>query len=56
MNVLHKIRRAIVSQIPGTVANVATEKRQIEHALRADGWSKAAAIAEASRRVGRNRD
>lgn len=50
MNPLSKIRRAILAAVPGTVANVAAEKRRIEKQLRADGWSRRAACAEAAKR------
>jgi len=55
MNIFKKIRRAIVTNIPGSQAqadaNFAKEKRQLEHQLRADGWSRAAAVAEVARRL-----
>jgi hypothetical protein len=35
---------------PGSVRRLAEQKRQLERQLRADGWSKAAAVTEVSRR------
>ena len=44
---LAKLARRIAGFIPGTESNtrskIATEKRQLEKALRADGWSRSQA-------------
>lgn len=37
-------------RVPGSVRRLAEQKRALERKLRADGWSKAAAVAEVSRR------
>lgn len=51
-----KLGRRIAACIPGTEANsrakVAADKRRVEKALRADGWSRAAAKVESAKRVG----
>lgn len=50
-----KLGRRIAACIPGTEANsrakVASEKRALERALRADGWSRAAAKVESAKRI-----
>lgn len=42
--------RDIDPRCPGSRRQLAEQKRRLERRLRADGWSKAAAIAEVSRR------
>lgn len=49
MDTLNKIRCAIVARIPGTVAYEAMTKRRIERELRAAGYSRSHAVAEAAR-------
>jgi len=50
MNTLDKIRRAVIAHVPGSALHLAKNKRLLEKQLRADGWSRAAAVAEVSRR------
>ena len=50
LGLVARIRRWLVSQIPGTAANIARGKARMERALRADGWSRSAALAETVRR------
>lgn len=50
MMTFSKIRRAVAARIPGSEINRAVEKRRLERALRADGWSRAAAKTETQKR------
>lgn len=50
MSILSKIGTAIAAKIPGSVPNIAREKRLLERQLRADGWSRKAAATEVARR------
>ncbi len=53
MSILSKIGKMIEAKIPGSAANIAARKREIERKLRADGWSRRAANTEAALRVNR---
>lgn len=50
MNTFNKIRREIDAHIPGTEINLARQKRKLERELRAQGYSRAAAVAIVSKR------
>lgn len=43
-NSFDKIRRVLAAHVPGTVANVALAKRQMERQLRANGHSRKEAM------------
>jgi hypothetical protein len=45
-----KIARDVLALVPGTKAHIAAEKRRVERALRAAGWSRSAAVADVARR------
>lgn len=54
MPAIGKFVRRVAANIPGTEASarakISATKRRVEKALRADGWSRAAANAEVARR------
>lgn len=50
MTLIAKIRREIAAHIPGTEINLARQKRQLERQLRADGYSRTAAVAIVARK------
>lgn len=49
MNTMQKIVRVIASKMPGATLDAALAKRQIERELRAAGFSRSHAAAEAAR-------
>lgn len=55
MNMLEKLVHAVAQKIPGTAASIALAKRRLERELRAQGYSRAQAVAMVSARF-RNRE
>lgn len=53
MNILNKLHKTIAARIPGSAANIAAAKQKLEKELRAAGYSRSHATAEASRRFKR---
>lgn len=49
MNAIGKFCRAIAAKLPGAAIDAALAKRQIERELRAAGFSRSHAVAEAAR-------
>lgn len=50
MGTFKNIKKTISAHIPGSTLNIAAAKRKLEKELRAAGYSRSHAVAEASRR------